>query len=155
MEGFKKLSEGDRSVPEPKSDDKIILFSKLDKPRFGVDMGEEEELKGYWEAINGPNEQVCKEVVDRELDSLDRAGTWDVVNKVEGQKNVGSSRVFKVKRLTDGSINKVKARFVAQGFTQHLGFDFDETYTPILVLISCGCNLPLQRYKVSSHSKWL
>jgi hypothetical protein len=66
--------------------------------------------------------------VDKELDSLDRAGTWDVVDKVEGGKEVGSKWVFKVKRLADGSIDKFKARLVAQGFTQYPGFDFDKTY---------------------------
>jgi hypothetical protein len=33
----------------------------------------------------------------RELDSLDRPGTWDMVNKVERVKEVGSKWVFKVK----------------------------------------------------------
>jgi hypothetical protein len=47
--------------------------------------------------------------VDRELGNLDRGRTWDVVDKVEGGKEVGSNWVFKVKRLTDGSIDKFKA----------------------------------------------
>jgi hypothetical protein len=58
MEGFKKLSEVDPSVPEPKSDDKITHVSKLDELGFVVDMVEEEEPKGYWEAVNGPKGQV-------------------------------------------------------------------------------------------------
>jgi hypothetical protein len=65
------------------------------------------------------------------LDSLDRTGTWDVVDKVEGGKKVGSKWVFKVKKLADGSIDKFKARLVAQSFTQCPGFDFDKTYAPI------------------------
>jgi hypothetical protein len=56
--------------------------------------------------------------VDKELDSLDSARTWDVVDKVERGKEVGSKWVFKVKRLADGSIDKFKARLVAQSFTQ-------------------------------------
>jgi hypothetical protein len=52
---------------------------------------------------------VWKEVVDRELDSLDRAKTWDIVDKVKKGKQVGSIWVFKVKRLADGSIDKFKA----------------------------------------------
>jgi hypothetical protein len=55
MAGFKRLSEVDPSVPESKSDDEITLFSRLDEARFVVDIVEEEELKGYWEAVNGPN----------------------------------------------------------------------------------------------------
>jgi hypothetical protein len=90
MESFKRLSEVDPFVPEPKPDDEITLFSRLDKTRFVVDMVEEEEPKGYWEAVNGPNEQLWKEAVDKELDSLDRARTWDMMDKVEGGKEVGS-----------------------------------------------------------------
>jgi hypothetical protein len=56
-------------------------------------------------------------MVNRKLDSLDRAGTWDVVDKIEGGKEVGNKWVFKVKRLADESINKFKARLIAQGFT--------------------------------------
>jgi predicted mannosyl-3-phosphoglycerate phosphatase (HAD superfamily) len=75
-------------------------------------MVEEEEPKGYWEANNEPNGQLWTEVVDKELDSLDRARTWDVMDKVEGGKEVGSKWVFKMKRLVDRSIDKFKARFV-------------------------------------------
>jgi hypothetical protein len=95
-------------------------------------MEEEKEPKGYWEVVNGPNGQVWKEAVDRELDSIDRAGTWNVVDKVEGEKEVGSKWVFKVKRLVDGSINKFKAPLIAQSFTQRPGFDFNETYAPVV-----------------------
>jgi hypothetical protein len=75
---------------------------------------------------------VWKEELDKELDSLDKARTWDVVDKVEGGKEVGKKWVFKVERLADGSINTFKARLIAQGFTQCPGFDFDETYTPTI-----------------------
>jgi hypothetical protein len=52
MKAFKKLSEIDLSVREPKSDNKIILFSKLGNAGCVVDMVEEEEPKGYWEVGN-------------------------------------------------------------------------------------------------------
>jgi hypothetical protein len=90
MEGFKRLSEVDPSVAEPKSDDQITLFPRLDEVEFVVDMVEEKEPKGHWEVVNRPNGQLWTEAVDKELDSLDRAGTWDVVDKVEGGKEVGS-----------------------------------------------------------------
>jgi hypothetical protein len=66
------------------------------------------------------------------LDSLDTARTWDVGDKVDGGKKVGGKWVFKVKRLADGSIDKFKARLVAQDFPQDPGFDFDKTYTPVI-----------------------
>jgi hypothetical protein len=69
MEDFKRLSEVDPSIPEPKSDDKITVYSRLDEGGFVVDMVEEEEPKGYWEAVNRPNRQLWKKAVDKELDS--------------------------------------------------------------------------------------
>jgi hypothetical protein len=75
MDGFKKLSEVNLSVPEPKSDHKFTHFSKLDNAGFGIDMVEEEEPKGYWEAVIGPIGQVWKEVLDKQLNSLNKART--------------------------------------------------------------------------------
>jgi hypothetical protein len=75
MESIKKVSEIDPSIPELKSDNEITLFSRLDEAAFVVDMVEQDELKGNWEAVNRPNGQVWKEVVDREYHSLDMAGT--------------------------------------------------------------------------------
>jgi hypothetical protein len=53
----------------------IILCSKLDEAGCVVEMMEEEELKGYREVVNGLNGHVWKEAGDRELNSLERAGT--------------------------------------------------------------------------------
>jgi hypothetical protein len=54
------------------------------------------------------------------------------VDKIEGEKEVSSKWVFKVKRLTDESINKFRAQLVAQGLTPRPGFDFDKTYAPVI-----------------------
>jgi hypothetical protein len=44
----------DPSVSQPKSDHEITPISRLDESGFVVDMVEEEELKSYSEASNGP-----------------------------------------------------------------------------------------------------
>jgi hypothetical protein len=61
---------------------------------------------------------------------------------VEGGKKVGSKWVFKVKRLVDGSVDKFKARLVAQGFTQCLGFNLDETHILVICFDSLQLLLP-------------
>jgi hypothetical protein len=50
--------------------------------------------------------------------------------------------LYKIKHATDGSVEKFKARFVARGFSQKEGIDYDEIfalvarYTSIIIIIS-------------------
>lgn len=45
---------------------------------------------------------------------------------------VGCKWVYKLKRNSDGSINRYKARLVAKGFHQQFGVDFDEMFSHVI-----------------------
>ena len=55
----------------------------------------------------------------------------DVVLRLEGKYAVTSKRIYKIKHAIDGSIEKYKARFMAHGFSQKEGIDYEETFAPV------------------------
>ncbi len=70
----------------------------------------------------------------QELDSLQQHDTYDLVDIDQvppGMKVLDGRWVFKVKTAADGSREPVyKARYVAKGFQQVEGIDFDDRYAP-------------------------
>ena len=64
--------------------------------------------------------------MDDEMNSLRDRKVWDLVDLPKGRKTVKGRWVFVVK--SDG---RKKARFVAKGFTQIYGLDFEDTFSPV------------------------
>ena len=56
---------------------------------------------------------------------------WDIVPKPEGKSVVSSKWIYKIKHAVDGSIERYKARFVAKGFSQKEGIDYEYTFSPM------------------------
>ena len=67
-----------------------------------------------------------------ELTAFMRHGTWDLVSPPKNCNLVGCKWVFRVKRNSDGSIDRFKARLVAKGFNQQEGLDYKETFNPVV-----------------------
>ncbi|WJZ89935.1 hypothetical protein VitviT2T_009118 [Vitis vinifera] len=73
-----------------------------------------------------------KQAMISEFEALQRNNTWSLVPLPEGRIPIGCRWVYKVKENSDGSVGKYKARLVAKGFHQQAGFDFNETFSPIV-----------------------
>ena len=65
-----------------------------------------------------------------EYQSIMKNDVWDIVPKPEGKSVVSSKWIYKIKHAAKGSIEKYKARFVARGFSQREGIDYEETLAP-------------------------
>jgi hypothetical protein len=63
-----------------------------------------------------------------EYQSILKKDVWDVVPRPEGKSVVTSKWIYKIKHVVYGSIEKHKAIFVARGFKQIEGVDYDETF---------------------------
>jgi hypothetical protein len=63
--------------------------------------------------------------------SITKNDVWEVVPRPEGKSVIGSRWIYKIKHATDGSEEKFKACFVAKGFSQKEGIDYDETFAPV------------------------
>jgi hypothetical protein len=77
------------------------------------------------------DQQVWREAMVEEYDSIVRNDVWEVVLSPMGKSVVTSRWLYKTKYVADGSIEKHKARFVARGFSQIEGVDYDETFAPV------------------------
>ena len=63
-----------------------------------------------------------------EYDSIVKNSAWEIVPRPVEKSMVVSRWIYKVKKVADGSVEKHKARFVAHGFSQIEGIDYDETF---------------------------
>jgi hypothetical protein len=76
------------------------------------------------------NQQVWRDAM-MEQKSLMRNNVWEIVSRPEGKSMVTSRGLYKVNHATNGSVEKYKAIFVACGFSQKEGVDYEETCAPV------------------------
>ena len=82
--------------------------------------------------------------MNEELSSLDKNGTWVLVNKAKGTKLVRCKWIFNPK---EEILGVEKARFkvplVAKGFTQREGIDYNEVFSLVVKHPSIRIVLPM------------
>jgi hypothetical protein len=62
----------------------------------------------------------------------DQQWTWELVPRPQGSNVVTGKSVFTHKLRADGTLNRYKARWVLQSFTQRPRVDYDETFSPVV-----------------------
>lgn len=91
-----------------------------------------DEPASYTRAVQAPDGPQWRAAGQAEYDSLTKTGTFELVPRPAHRKVIGCKAVCKIKRGADGQIVKYKVRFVARGFAQTHGVDYNETFAPVV-----------------------
>jgi len=78
-----------------------------------------------------------------EYQSIMKNDVWEIVPRPKGKSVVTSKWIYKIKHVAYDNINKYKARFVARGFSQTEGNDYDETFFLVSKYTSIGSIISL------------
>lgn len=68
----------------------------------------------------------------KEYEALVKQGTWVLVPPPSHGHVIGCQWIFKIKKRSDGTVARYKARLVANGNQQAKGMDFTDTFSPVI-----------------------
>ncbi|KAH6106187.1 hypothetical protein HBI81_252850 [Parastagonospora nodorum] len=94
-----------------------------------TDLSEVVSLKDAMRSSEWPKWQAA---MKGEYSSLQEHKTWIRVRPSKGQKTLTGKWVLKRKMNPNGTVKSYKARYVARGFQQRQGPDYDETFATVL-----------------------
>lgn len=87
--------------------------------------------------------------MQKELQALESNHTWNLVPLPPGKKAIGCKWVYKVKLKSDDSLERCKARLVAKCYNQKFGIDYEETFSPVVKMVTVRCLVAL-----AASRKW-
>ena len=118
--------------------------SRIPTNRYGIDeyvqqfaglTTEEDIPQSYEEAIKSKESTHWQKAMKEEYESLIANNTWVLTNLPEGKPAIKSRWVYTKKYNSDGSLERYKARFVAKGFSQIKGINYEEVFSPTASLV--------------------
>ena len=119
------------------------------------------EPRSWKEAMKSSDAASWKKAAEAEYQSLVKHHTWDMVPLPEGKKLVGGRWVFRAKHDEYGRIERFKGRYVAQGFSQVFGEDYNEIFAPVVrwesvrTLISMAVQYGMQLHQMDVETAFL
>ena len=94
---------------------------------------EEAISSAYREAEISSEFKMWKDAMIEEMSSLHKNDTWELSELPKRNKTISSKWVFAKKQgFSDDDTLQYKIRFVAKGYTQREGIDFNKVFSPIV-----------------------
>ncbi|XP_071727546.1 uncharacterized protein [Rutidosis leptorrhynchoides] len=122
-----------------------LNYSKLGSENycFVTSLTKGHEPKSFKEACIDQN---CVNTMNDEMEALNRNNTWILTELPKDRKPIGSKWVYRIKYKSTGEIDRYKARLVAKCFNQREGIDFDETFSPVVKMVTVRLILSIACY---------
>ncbi|CAI7860611.1 unnamed protein product, partial [Closterium sp. NIES-54] len=129
----------------------MVAVGELDEERAAycfATLGD--DPRTHTEALASPDAPLWKQAMEKELASIKENDVFELVDPPKGAYLVGCKWVLKKKLGADGSVERYKARLVAQGYTQREGGHYSETFAPVAkattlrVLLALAASLDLE-----------
>lgn len=100
--------------------------------RAKIETATEQIPTTYTQAVTSRECKQWKNAIDDEVSAHINNNTWTVVKRRSDMNIVTTKWVFTKKMNESGEVVRYKARWVARGFTQEYGVDYQETFAPVL-----------------------
>src|SRR6266566_1422197 len=115
-------------------------------PVLEIMLLDNDEPASYGEAMVGPDSEKWLEAMKSEMGSMYENKVWTLEVLPEGRKAIQNKWIFKRKTDADGNVTVYKARLVAKGLSQVQGVDYDEIFSPVVMLKSIGIMLAVAAF---------
>jgi hypothetical protein len=121
-------------------------FTLLTTEKRDILLLNNDEPMTYTEAVMGPDSEKWLGAMESKIQSMHDNQVWNLVDPINGVRSIGCKWVFKKKTDKDGNVHIYKARLVVKGFNQIHGIDYDETFSPVVMLKSVWIFLEIVVY---------
>jgi len=118
----------------------------LDNETREILLLDNDEPSTYAEAMMDPDSEKWQSAMRSEIESMGDNQVWNLVHLPDGHKTIECKWIYKKKIDMDGNVHIYKARLVAKGFRQVQGVDYEETFSPVVMLKSIRIILAIAAY---------